>query len=812
MRSIERVILGCLLAGVGLAAACSGDEGGVAAPGGAGGGGGGAATGGGSGDASIDTGAGGATSCGPTKPCASGVCVNGVCCDSAELGCGQTCCSAGQVCLAEQCVVPGKPCQSAADCATGEYCETALGTESDAGTSDGGLGVVCTQPVPQSGRCLGLPPICGQGGSDAGGCVEKCEYFPPTGVLTPIKKWQWGLAPNVPDQFPGRVDVWATPAVGRLYDANCDGAIDESDSPSILFVSGNVKNTCCSCSGDPVSTCKTGVLRAVDGRTGITLWSLDKASPTSVGFAGLSVALGDVDGDGRMDVVAMTGEGHMALVDGDGKVLAVSDLPHTNTAGSWGWGGGIALGDMDNDGKPEIAYGRTLFTWTGSGIQRLWTGASGDGGGNQQALSYFVDLDGDGTLELLGGNVAYKKDGTMLWNNGALPNGFPATADFDGDGKPEVVLVKNGQLWILEGADGSIELGPVTLPGNGNGGPPTIADFDGDKQPEIGVAQQDKYSMLKPNYAASTITTVWSAPNHDLSSSVTGSSVFDFEGDGQAEVVYNDECFLWVYDGKTGAVRMAELTTSFTATEASLVADVDGDGHSEIVLVSNGIDASSTGWKCNVAPWNQPDPANNRQAWVPPPGAAAYRGITVFGDKESSWVGTRTLWNQHAYHVSNVCDSRDSACNPPNVYGSIPPTSQPNWSVSWLNNFRQNVQDKGIFDAPDVTVSISVDCTTPVVVHVSIRNIGLAGLPAGVEVGVYVKQGGTDTLLGSVKTTKTLLAGQTEVIDFTVPAGAASSSDTFVAKVIIDPNNKTFNECREDNNQSAPVQAICGPA
>ena len=94
-----------------------------------------------------------------------------------------------------------------------------------------------------------------------------------------------------------------------------------------------------------------------------------------------------------------------------------------------------------------------------------------------------------------------------------------------------------------------------------------------------------------------------------MSSSVTGSTVFDFEGDGIAEVVYADECFLWVYDGPTGHVRYAGLTTSFTGTEASVVADVDGDGHAEIVLVSNGADP--TRWRCNLPEWTAPntDPA-----------------------------------------------------------------------------------------------------------------------------------------------------------------------------------------------------------
>ena len=38
---------------------------------------------------------------------------------------------------------------------------------------------------------------------------------------------------------------------------------------------------------------------------------------------------------------------------------------------------------------------------------------------------------------------------------------------------------------------------------------------------------------------------------------MTGSSVFDFEGDGAAEVVYADEETLWIFDGATGTIEMA---------------------------------------------------------------------------------------------------------------------------------------------------------------------------------------------------------------------------------------------------------------
>jgi FG-GAP-like repeat len=798
---------------VGFTAACSSSPGGVAGPPGtldASGG-----AGGGDGGIVIDSGGGGPQHCGPNEPCESGVCANGICCPSANDACGSRCCPAEQVCLFDQCVVPGKACQSSSDCASGQYCETALGkSNADAGPGDaGGADATCTEPVANAGRCLKLPPQCpGDAGAPEGGsCIENCQYHPPPGKLDATVKWQWGQS-IVPTVDPTFTDVWATPTVARVYDANCDGKVDENDPPDVIFVSGNAQQTCCSCGGYSPSTCLTGKLRMLDGQNGHDIWTLEKATPTSSGFAGMSVALGDIDGDGRIDIVAMTGEGYIAMIDANGKVERVSDQPVGGKgASAFGWGGGIAIGDMDGDGHPEIAFGRTLYSTTGNTITRLWVGTGGYGssdGTADEALSFFSDLNGDGKLELVAGNTAYELDGSMLWNNTSLPDGFNAVADFDGDGNPDVVLIANGKIWILQGATGAIELGPVALPGTGNGGPPTVADFDGDGKPEIGVAMANKYSVMKPDYANHTINVLWSAANHDLSSSVTGSSVFDFQGDGKAEVIYNDECFLWVFDGQTGAVDLAVPTTSFTATEASLVADVDGDGHADIVMISNGADPSSAGWGCDVAPWNQPDPANNRPAWTAPAGAPAYRGITVYGDAQNSWVGTRTLWNEHAYHVSNICDSRDSACAAPNVYGSIPKHEKDNWKVPWLNDFRQNVQDKGIFDAPDATVSLTVDCTTPPVLHVSVRNIGSAGLPAGVQVDVFVEAGASETQLGTVTTTHALLPGQTETLDFTAPAGN-SASQIYVAR--ISTTNANFHECRTDNDSSAKASANCGP-
>jgi len=259
-------------------------------------------------------------------------------------------------------------------------------------------------------------------------------------------------------------------------------------------------------------------------------------------------------------------------------------------------------------------------------------------------------------------------------------------------------------------------------------------------------------------------------------------------------------------DGQTGSVRFSAPHTSFTGTETSLVADVDGDGRAEIVMITNSADPTT--WGC-LNSSGQPVTVNGVQ-WTPGTELGkSYRGVSVFGDASNSWVGTRTLWNEHTYHVTNICDDRDSACDSPNVYGSIPKQEKRNWTLAWLNNFRQNVQDKGLFDAPDATISLSVECTTPVKAHIQVRNIGLASLPAGVDVGLFVRSGTTDTQVGTAQTTHALFPGQTEQLDVTADPNLSSNKDLFVAKILIDPTAPKFHECREDNNESDVVSPYC---
>jgi hypothetical protein len=214
------------------------------------------------------------------------------------------------------------------------------------------------------------------------------------------------------------------------------------------------------------------------------------------------------------------------------------------------------------------------------------------------------------------------------------------------------------------------------------------------------VAGKAYYSLFDTDGAV-----LWSNPVSDYSSSITGSSVFDFEGDGASEVVYADEYTLWVFDGASGAVLMEqEGHASGTLIEYPLIADVDNDGSTEIIVASNNY--SKAGWT----------------------------GITVIGDANSSWAPARPIWNQFAYHITNV-----------NNDGSIPTTQRPNWA-SW-NNFRAGGTELGPGHwLPDLAPAQAELCLTEcqddlVSVLVPIENYGTVDASA-VSVSFMVTRNG----------------------------------------------------------------------
>lgn len=258
-----------------------------------------------------------------------------------------------------------------------------------------------------------------------------------------------------------------------------------------------------------------------------------------------------------------------------------------------------------------------------------------------------ADLDLDGQQEVVAGRTAYRTNGTVLWDTGTS-DGFNAIGNFDNDRFPEVVLVTQGTVRLLE-HDGSVKWGPIAIPGGGRGGAPTVADFDNDGRPEIGVAGRSRYVTFDTDGSI-----LWQTETQDGSSHVTGSSVFDFDGDGTAEVVYGDEEFVRIYRGVDGETLYSFERSSPTSHELPVVADVDGDGQTEVVFGAS------------------------FDSRFPTDGLVS--GLAVIGS--TGWVPTRPVWNQHSYHITNINDD-----------GSIPVVEPNSWEI--YNNYRRNLQPTG---------------------------------------------------------------------------------------------------------------------
>ncbi len=679
----------------------------------------------------------GGVCCGPDHGCEGAVCVLS-CGARARCGTGATelCCATGDVCYVEACVTPGAMCTDTTTCAAGEYCE------------------------PTIGRCL---PRVTTG--------DACEYHPPTGVFTPRLKWAWSRDATA---FATHNQVMMQPVVANLTDDNGDGRIDHNDVPDVVF------NTFAGS-----DYWGNGILRAISGADGSRIWPA-AADPGYRTTPGSSIAIAELDATSpgpeivtcsACDVTTRTA-GHAIILHANGTLLRdIASVPCGFSA--------PAIADMDSDGVPEIAIRNLVFHADGTVLPGFASVTHDNGGTSADDFVAIADMNSDGVQDVVHGNSVVQLTGMDLWRRMDLPLGYVAIADLDADRQADVAVVQSSthSVYALSGRTGLTLWGPIevnryaTPSGPSGGGPPTIADFNGDHSPDVATAGGYNYLVLDGRNGLP----LWFNPSRDTSSRVTGSSVFDFEGDGPAEVVYNDELQMRVYRGTDGMVLYAACSTSGTLWEYPVVVDVDNDDHAEIVVM-----------------------ANNYAFPTCADGSPSPTGIQVFADAAGNWVRTRRIWNEHTYHVTNIDED-----------GNVPRVEAANWTTPGLNNFRQNVGD-GLFDAPDLAVAdLGADytlCPTSMTVHVRVVNRGRAGAPAGIPVTFYYgSPTGTHTRIGRAVTTRRLLPGESEVVSvpFTLPTGM-TAFDVYV--IVNDPTDMpltTLHECRDTNNTSVPATLAC---
>lgn len=484
-------------------------------------------------------------------------------------------------------------------------------------------------------------------------------------------------------------------------------------------------------------------LIGLDGNTSDVIFHNPTANVNVYG----SVAVGDIDHDGIVEIVSLNNTRTQIMAfehTGELKWMAPAG-PYKSYPRD-----GISIADIDRDGNPEIIHGRSVYDNDGN---KRWEGGGSYGGNSSYGiLSIAADINMQGNMEIIAGNTTYDSEGSISWMNHTVSSrAFNSIGNFDDDPYPEIVANGDGKVWLLE-HNGSIKWGPISLPGGGNGGPATIADFDGDDEPEIGIAGGSRYVVFETDGSIK-----WTNITQDYSSNVTGSSVFDFNGDDRDEVIYRDEEKLRIYDGMSGEILVEEDNTSGTTLEYPIIVDIDNDGHAEILVGSH-------------------------------KGVHAYEGL------EDNWMPTRSIWNQHAYHITNINDD-----------GSIPITEKHSWISH--NNYRLNTfADRSANDTYDLTVSkarlISNGSGQPLSLMLRIGNSGIIASP-NTTISLYMAEN-TDGEL--IKNLNVLKLEPNEFIDIQVDDIENISSGEYLTAVVNE--SKRNWECGGDNNSQTIIAQI----
>ncbi len=771
--------LNCLVAGLALAAVgCTDDGGGNADEIGA--------------DEGVSTTLGGTETSGSEATDSLDEGDTGSVCEDEQVECGSDCCALGEVCFEGAC---------AADCGG----EPACGSESlccgDAEVCYLGACVEPAGPCSQAACATQENPSeCDEGyvcDPDLEMCVPSeadstCTYKPPDGDFSPHPEFTWGMRKQVACDDEAQcqtgedcIDDVCTVSWTHVSPAD---AVDNVHVSSIPVVADLDRD----CVPEIIfNTYKAGVykdegvLRAINGATGEQLWSV--TDPDYESDATANPAVGDLDGDGFPEVVVAGPDNRLIAIDSDGTPLWISDSYSGNDNS-----GSVSIANMDGQGPPEIVFGAAVFSNEGV---LLWEGNMGIGHESQGPISCVADLDNDFRPEIIGGNTAYKTTGTVaggdfsgsVYWEAPVGDGRCGVADFDEDGNAEVILVRGGNIYALDGQEGAL-IDTFPIPGSSDrGGAPNIADFDADGVPDVATAGATFYVVA--SFDGVSFEEQWRAATEDGSSRVTGSSVFDFDGDGKNEVIYNDEKFIRIYPGvepdcelvpvgpkcdgimDDDEVLFRDPNTSRTRTEYPVVADVDGDFKAELVFSNN----ADVDWGLDA-------------------------GIEVWGDLLDNWVSTRPVWNQHSYHITNV-----------GIDGSIPVVEQSSWLVPEgepYNGYRRNVQGASDFCAPDLVpfdLRAEWEACPSLILTVDVANLGCLGVGPGVQVSFYEQEVG---YLGTISTQGALPAGAKETL--TLDTGVSMSSANVWVVVDDDGEGKgALNECHEDN-QSEVVE-VCKP-
>lgn len=343
-----------------------------------------------------------------------------------------------------------------------------------------------------------------------------------------------------------------------------------------------------------VTTTYGGKGFVLNGLSGAVKWEY-------INSFGATVRLGDLDGDGMQEVIGAAPWGKITIFNADVKspaweIATALQIPS------------IIVADADGDGIPEIIYGDGQWGKTHAiDVRSHAEKWSVNNPGYIVEGIALADVDLDGKTELLWGTsgttlyIADPATGSIKWKN-ASEYGLHAVAvgDIDNDGADEAVMVStssdnannDGILHIFNARTHALkyQLNLGTRDYDADCRVVRIGDVDGDGRLELVVSTADYFNGVIRIYDGATFTLKRQSPIQ-TDRVFTALALADADNDGTIDIVaaqrggWHEGAYLVVLDGVTMQEKWRSVNLGVNAKYIKdiKVADLDKDGHPDII-------------------------------------------------------------------------------------------------------------------------------------------------------------------------------------------------------------------------------------